>query len=104
MALSWELFRANLGLSWAPWGHLEPSWDLLGTKSFLEPPVLNSLQPGFAVLRDFGGQFGPKIGPFFVIFGVLFWTSFWTLFGALLDQIWGFFLGADGPKMGQDGL
>ena len=43
LGLSWELFGANLGLSWAPRGHLDPSWGLLGTKSFLEHPALKSL-------------------------------------------------------------
>ena len=60
---------ANLGLSWAPRGHLELSWGLLGAKSFLEPRVQNFPAPRPADLMDFGVQFGAQNGLLFGNFG-----------------------------------
>jgi hypothetical protein len=57
----------------------------LGTKSFLEPPILKSPCPVGAVLEDFR-----------VI-------SFWTFVGPLLGPSWRLILGPDWSKRGQDG-
>ena len=99
LKLSWNSFWASAGLSWAFWGHVGPSWEHLGTKSFLETSGQIVLCPGFAISGFISGS---KMGYFLVIAGVICWTSFWTISGQLLGLFWGPFWDQIGTRRGQE--
>ena len=89
-------YRANLGLSLAPRGHLEPSWGLRGAKSFLEHLVLKSTEPRPADSRDSGGKFGAQNWSIFCYcwghvlnqFLDIFWSTFVQILGSLFGTRW----------------
>ena len=93
LGLFWELFGANLGLAWAPRGHLEPVWRLLGTKCLLEARVLICLYVVPADWRDFGVHSGAQNWSTFCYFRVhvldSFLDNFWRSFGVHLGVILG---------------